>query len=132
MSKFPHWMVHIPDSKTMVIATGLMIAIYVASLFFPNSLAVQLSALVLGLQFALWGFIKLNSHLTERGKNLWWLLLWFGPMVVQVIVLDAVQKTENHYLIMMTFIFGFVLTTPTAIWGMFVLTSPPKTKPPLD
>jgi len=130
--RLPQWMVKTPDRKTIAISGAVGLAIYVAMVFFPNNLAVQLSTLIFGLQLALWALIGVDRHLRERGKNLWWLLLFFGPFVVQIFVLESVVKTEKHNLIIMTFIFGALLTAPTAIWGMVVLTAKPKTPPAAD
>lgn len=128
--RLPQWMVRAPDRKTSAIAGAVGIAIYIAMLVFPNNRAVQFSALVFGLQLALWALVDVDSRLRARGKNIWWLLLFFGPFVVQLFVMDAVVKTEKHNLIIMTFIFGMLLTAPTTIWGMLVLTAKPKASQP--
>ena len=63
-----------------------------------------------------------DARLRRRGKNAFWLLLFFGPLVAAAKVLELVPAEQTE-LQVITLLVGCIVAAPLAIWGAVELSA---------
>lgn len=64
-----------------------------------------------------------HERLKARGKNGWWLLLFFGPHAAICFALERWLPYFSSRHQILVFIFSGLLSAPFFIWGLFELTA---------
>ena len=62
-----------------------------------------------------------HRRLRARGKNIWWLLLFFGPLAIGIGIFDQLPA-DNDKIMAVSLIAICFLCAPFAIWGVVELT----------
>lgn len=84
-------------------------------------------ALILGVVIFAISIVFMHLRLSSKGKSGWWLLIFFGPLVVATTLVSALPADRDE-LIMVYIIVAGILALPTAIWGVVELITPDRKK----
>ncbi|WP_278070873.1 hypothetical protein [Brevundimonas sanguinis] len=85
----------------------------------------SLVSFLLGLVAWVWLLVWLDHRLRLRGKNILWLILFFGPFCVVLFAISLIP-VDRQKLILLGVIFGGIISAPTAIWGLVEITAASK------
>lgn len=80
-------------------------------------------ALILGAVIFAISIVFMHLRLSSKGKNGWWLLIFFGPLVLATTLVSVIPADRDE-LIMVYIIVAGILALPTAIWGVVELITP--------
>lgn len=122
-----------PSARPTLIRIILFVAIVAVTLLAGSQLggsrfseapkwAVSAVALLIGAAAFAFAIAWADARLRRRGKNGFWLLLFFGPLVTGAKVLELVPSNREELQIIALLV-GCILGAPFAIWGAVELSA---------
>lgn len=109
-----------PTGPKLAIGASIgVLALWLADYFrlLPKS-ASEVMSLSFGVLFFAYVLILLDQRLRTRGKNGWWLILFFGPAVTSIFAMSLIPPS-NQKAILLSVILTFCFCSPFALWGAF-------------
>jgi len=102
-----------------------IVVLFVALAAETGNLAAQIVSLILGAFAVLYVGRIADRRLRARGKSMWWLLLFFGPLGSGAVILERLPQ-DNEKLMVLALLAICIVSAPFAIWGFVELTSAPR------
>ncbi|WP_292034775.1 MULTISPECIES: hypothetical protein [unclassified Brevundimonas] len=96
-----------------------VLALWLADYFslLPKA-ASEVLSLAFGVLFFAYILILFDQRLRARGKNGWWLILFFGPAVTSIFAMSFIPLS-NQKALLLSVILTFCFCSPFALWGVF-------------